>query len=226
MHKQLMTGLAISGLWAASAQAVDITANGGWNSEYIFRGVPQADSSPFVGADIEHAGFFAGIWGADVEQAGIAAPLQDEGEGLEIDYYGGYSGNVGEFGFGVGATWYTYTDDFDDEYLELNLNGSWRFLSVDVAIGEYDNGADPTLDYQFYSVTGEYNKFYGTVGIFADDFDGEYYEVGYADTLSVGDVDLFDYSFAAIYSSDDLLGGDDDTSLVLSVSKTFQLYSD
>ena len=56
--------------------------------------------------------------------------------------------------------------------------------------------------------------------------DGEYYEVGYADTLSVGDVDLFDYSFAAIYSSDDLLGGDDDTSLVLSVSKTFQLYSD
>ena len=64
VHKQLMTGLAISGLWAASAQAVDITANGGWNSEYIFRGVPQADSSPFVGADIEHAGFFAGIWGS------------------------------------------------------------------------------------------------------------------------------------------------------------------
>ena len=225
MKKLKATIITALGFAAAPVYAVDITANGGWNSEYIFRGVPQADSSPFLGVDIEHSGFFAGIWGADVDRAG-AAPNAAEGKGLEIDFYGGYGGSIGDFDYGIGATWYTYTDDFDDEYLELNLNAGWKFVSFDVAIGEYDNGNGPTQDYQFYALTADYNSFYATVGMFEDDFDGEYYEAGYSETLSVGDTELFDYAFSVIYSTDDLLGGEDDTSLVLSVSKTFGLYSD
>jgi uncharacterized protein (TIGR02001 family) len=213
VNKLLLTSIALLSMASGSAWAVDVTANGGWNSEYIFRGVPQDDSSPFAGVDVTEGGFYGGIWGADV------------GDGLEIDYYGGYKGTFREFGYGVGATWYTYTDDFDDEYLELNLQGTWSFLTLDIAIGEYDSS--PSQNYQFYALTADYKDFYGKIGMFADDFDGEYVEIGYGNTLSVQDIELVDYTFSVIYSSDDLptLNGNDDISFVLSISKTFDLYS-
>lgn len=211
MNKFVLTGIAWLAV-ATPAWAVDVTANGGWSSEYIFRGIPQSDSSAFAGVDVTEGGFYAGTWGADV------------GQGLEVDWYGGYTGTVGDFGYGVGGTWYTYTNDFDEEYLELNLQGSWKFLTLDAAIGKYDS--DPSQNYQFYSLTAEYKDFFGRVGIFADDFDGEYYEVGYGNTLSVQDIDLVDYSFTVIYSSEDLLGGDDDDiSFVLTISKSFDVWS-
>ncbi|NIQ96445.1 MAG: hypothetical protein GWN87_21300, partial [Desulfuromonadales bacterium] len=154
-------------------------------------------------------GFYLGTWAADV------------GDGVEIDYYGGYGFSVGAFDFGIGGTIYTYTGDFDDTYKEVNLSAGWSFLTFDAAIGEYDNFGGETLDYQFYSLTAEYNNFYGKVGMFEDDFDGNYYEAGYGSTLTVNDTELFDYAFAVIHSDSTLLGGSSDTNLVLTLSKTF-----
>jgi len=195
----------------SSVLAVDLSANIGYSSEYIYRGIPQKSSSAFGGFDLETGGFYAGTWGADV------------GDGIEIDYYGGYGFEVGDFNFGVGGTVYTYTGDFDDTYKEVNLSAGWKWLTFDAAIGEYDNFGGPTLDYSFFSLTAEYNGFYGTAGTFEDDFEGEYYEAGYGDTLSVQETDLFDYSFAVIYSDSTLLGGSSDTNMTLTLSKSFDL---
>ena len=192
-----------------NTQAADFSANIGFASEYIYRGIPQKSSSASGGLDLAAAGFYAGAWGADV------------GDGIEIDYYGGYGFEVGEFNFSVGGTLYTYTGDFDDTYTEINLGTGWRFLSFDAAIGEYDNFAGPTLSYQFYSVTASHNNFYGKVGTFKDDFDGTYYEAGYGNTLSVQETDLFDYAFAVVYSDSTLLGGESDTNLTLTLTKAF-----
>ena len=123
----------------------------------------------------------------------------------------------------MGGTVYTYTGDFDDTYTEVNLSAGWKWLTFDAAIGEYDNFDGPTLDYSFYSLTAENNGFYGTVGTFEDDFEGEYYEAGYGDTLSIQETDLFDYSFAVIYSDSTLLGGSSDTNMTLTLSKSFDL---
>ena len=194
---------------SAPAMAVDLSANIGYNSQYIYRGIPQKNSSAFGGLDLSTGDFYLGTWGADV------------GDGIEIDYYGGYGFNVGDFSFGVGGTLYTYTGDFDDTYKEINLSAGWKFLTFDAAIGRYDNFSGPTLDYQFYSLTAEYKGFYGKVGWFADDFDGTYIEGGYGNTLTVKETDLFDYAFAVIYSDSTLLGGDSDTNLVLTLKKTF-----
>jgi uncharacterized protein (TIGR02001 family) len=192
-----------------NVEAQGFSANIGYNSEYIYRGIPQKSSSAFGGVDYEAGGFSAGAWAADV------------GDGIEIDYYGAYGFEVGDFGFSVGGTWYTYTGDFDDEYLELNLGASWKFLSFDAAIGEYDNFGGPTLNYQFYSLTASHNGFYGKIGLFEDDFDGTYYEAGYGNNLTVGDTDLFDYAIALIHSDSTLLGGESDTNIVFTLSKTF-----
>lgn len=191
------------------AEAQEWSANLGYNSEYIYRGIPQKSSSAFAGVDVEAGGFSAGAWTADV------------GDGLEVDLYGAYGFEVGDFGFSVGGTWYTYTGDFDDDYIEANIGASWKFLSFDMAIGQYGNFDGPTLDYQFYSLTASHNGFYGKFGMFADDFEGKYYEAGYGNNLTVKEMDLFDYAIAVIHSDSTLLGGESDTNLVFTLSKTF-----
>jgi uncharacterized protein (TIGR02001 family) len=209
-RKPAVFGLALLLLaLSAPAMAVDLSANIGYNSEYIFRGIPQKSSSAFGGLDLSAGGFYLGTWGADV------------GEGLEIDYYGGYTFDLGDFNFGVGGTLYTYTDDFDDNYQEVNLSAGWKYFTFAAAIGTYDNFDGPTLDYEFYSIKGEYNGFYGLYGWFENDFDGAYVEAGYSGTLTVKEQDLFDYGFAIIYSDATLLGGDSDTNMVLTLKKSF-----
>ena len=123
------TALCVALLAAVCGQeeaVAEVSANVGYNSEYIFRGIPQKNSSAFAGLDYSSGGFYAGTWAADV------------GDGLEVDYYGGYGWEFGDFGLSVGGTLYTYTGDFDDQYLELNLGLSYKWLAFDVATGEYD----------------------------------------------------------------------------------------
>jgi uncharacterized protein (TIGR02001 family) len=192
-----------------TVSAVDLSANIGFSSEYIYRGIPQKTSSAFAGLDLEAGGFYAGTWAADV------------GDGIEIDYYGGYGFDVGDFSFSVGGTYYDYTGDFDDVYQEVNLSAGWQWFTLDAAIGEYENFDGPTLDYEFYSLTAAHGGFHGTVGTFEKDFDGTYYEAGYGNTLTIQDTDLLDYAIALIRSDSTLLGGSSDTNLTLTLSKSF-----
>jgi len=197
---------------ATNAQAVEVTANIGYMSEYIFRGISQSDSSAMGGLDATASGFYLGTWAADVEQ------------GLEVDLYGGYNGNIGDLSFGVGGTAYTYTDDFDDDYKEINLSLGYDIFSISAAIGEYDNFDGPTLDYTYIAPRVDYKGFYGLVGIFSQDFDTTYYELGYGNEFEpIG----LDYKVSLIYTDDtailDGVDGDSETSLVFSISKSFGL---
>ena len=186
----------------------DVTANVGWISEYIFRGIPQSDSSASAGLDYEESGFYAGVWGADVST------------GAEIDLYAGYGGEYRDVSYGIGVTGYFYTDDFDDTYKELNFNVGYQLVSLDAAFGEYDNFAGPTQDYSFVALGLELGPVDLTFGTFGRDFDGEYAE------LSFGwEWEGIDLSFGVVHSTDDLLGGPgtQDTSLVFGIGKTFNL---
>ncbi len=228
-------------VYATPTLAVEFTANGGLNSEYIFRGIPQSDgkAAAFGGFDLTQSGFYLGTWGSTVDGASVegSLPMMVMGgesvsaapglgdSGLEVDFYGGYGGEIGDFSYSLGFTLYRYTDDFDDNYDEINLGVGWGPLSLDVAVGEYDNFGGPVMDYQFYLITAEHNGLYASVGIFEDDFDGNYYEAGYGNTLTVGDTDLFDYNFSVIYSDDTLLGGEDDVNIVAQITKGFTLFS-
>lgn len=213
--KRTLLSLAIATSLATVSTPVlsaDFSANIGWNSQYFYRGIYQSTSSAMGGVDMEAGGFYLGAWGADVD------------DGVEIDGYGGYNFEIGDFTLGLGGTIYTYTGDFDDTYKEVNISAGWNWLTFDAAVGTYDNFDGPEQDYQFYSLTAEYNGFYGKVGTFADDFEGSYLEGGYGNTLTVADTDLFDYVFTVIYSDKDLAGDDSsDTNFVLTLSKTFDL---
>jgi uncharacterized protein (TIGR02001 family) len=189
---------------AGTAQA-DFSANIGYMSEYHFRGILQKVSSVSGGLDYESGGFYVGTWSADV------------GDGLEVDGYFGYGADIGDVSLSIGYTGYFYTGDFDDTYQEINLGAGFGILSVDVAIGEYDNLDGPTLDYTYYALTLENNGFYGTYAGFSQDADGEYLELGYGTTISE-----IDFGIALILANEDLIG-DDDESLVFTIGKSFDL---
>jgi uncharacterized protein (TIGR02001 family) len=212
MANRFLTGLAALCAAVPAAQAVEVSGNAGYLSEYIFRGIPQDDSSAMGGLDVTHEGFYAGTWAADV------------GLGLEVDVYGGYGGEIGDIRYSIGATGYLYTDDFDDDYREANVSLGWKFLSVAAAFGKYDNFAGPTEDYTYVAPRIDYAGFYALAGIFSRDFDGEYYEAGYGNTFEPIGVD---YTVSAIYSTDKLLSAaSGETNLVLSVKKSFDIYGD
>ena len=201
--KFLITGLALT-LLASTAQA-DLSANLGYASEYHYRGILQKNSSASGGLDYEQGGFYVGTWAADV------------GDGLEVDGYFGYGTDVGDVSLSVGFTGYYYTGDFDDTYQEINLGAGFGLLSLDVAIGEYDNFTGPTLDYTFYALSIEKDGFSATLGSFAQDFDGDYLQLGYDTTISE-----IDFGVALIFANDDLVG-DKEESLIFTIGKSFDL---
>jgi uncharacterized protein (TIGR02001 family) len=215
----------LAGMLSAPAMAVDITGNAGVVSQYIFRGVTQSDGNPAVQGGVDAAwdsGFSAGTWFSSVDRAADLANEIEDDNAVEGDLYGGWGGSTGDFRYFVGGAYYTYTNNWDEDYAELQLLGGWKFLSLDVVFGEYD--VEPTEDYTFVSLKAEYNGFYGKVGNFSNDFDGTYYEVGYANALSVADTYLFDYNIYYVYSDSDLVG-DADNNLVLGVVRKFDIFS-
>lgn len=186
-----------------AAQDAELTANVGWSSEYIYRGIPQKTSSASAGMDLGVAGAYLGTWAADV------------GDGAEVDLYGGYVFEAGDLRLGAGGTGYFYTGGFDDTYVEGNLTAGYGPLGVELSVGQWD--VEPAQDYWFLGVTAEHAGLYGTFGTFGSDFEGEYVEAGYGFTAAELDVGV-----AWVYGTDSLLG-DDDHNLTLSVGRSFDL---
>ncbi len=205
MNAPSTAGLLVTLLTATGVANADWSANLGFASEYYYRGIFQESTSANGGIDFATGGFFAGTWAADV------------GDGLEVDGYFGYGFDLGEVDLSVGYTGYFYTGDFDDTYQEINLGAGFGFLTLDVAIGEYANFDGPTQDYTFYSLMIEKNGFYGKFGGFSQDFEGEYFEIGYATSISDVDVGL-----NLIFSNEDLVG-EADEAIVFTLSKSFDL---
>jgi uncharacterized protein (TIGR02001 family) len=189
--------------------AAELSTNVGMVSQYHFRGIQQtAGASASAGIDYSSGAFSVGSWAADVQ------------DGLEIDVYGSYNISLESgLSFDIGGTTYQYTGDFDSAYNELNLAASYGSFSLGYAIGQWDgvvgNEAATESDYTVLTLGFEHEGFSGTIGIYGDEAEGEYLELGY-DT-SIGD---FDVGVGVVVSGSDL---DDDEALFFSLSKTFGL---
>lgn len=213
MKSLKITAIAAAVLAASSFNHValaegSVSANIGFVSEYHFRGIKQIGSgSASAGLDYENGGFYAGTWAADVD------------DGLEIDFYAGYGFEFDSgLALGVGATTYQYTGDFDSAYNEVNLTAGFSKFSLEYSIGTQDGDADLDIseaDYTFAGISVEHNGFSGTLGIWGDEFEGEYFEVGYGTEIGG-----FDVGVGVIFSGSDL---DDDEAMYFSLSKAFDL---
>lgn len=211
----LLSAIAVTSAFSTSALALEVeglSTNVGAVSQYFFRGIAQTDTaSASAGVDYETGGFYVGTWAADVQ------------DGLEVDFYAGYGLELdGGLGLSAGFTSYQYTGDFDSAYNEVNLGLSYGIFSASYNVGTHEEDTAlgiPESDYDFFSVTAEYEGFYATVGTWGDDFEGDYVELGYGT-----DVAGFDIGVSLISNSEELdveNAADGEEALVFSIGKSF-----
>jgi len=172
-----------------------VSANVSFTSDYIWRGMTQSDA-PAIQGGFDFAadnGFYAGIWGSNVNF--------NNGAGSELDYYFGYAIEVGSVGVDVGYISYEYIDStpdatFDETYLGL----SYGDFGVSFAFGDYDY---TEVSYALGDVSFSY---------------GDYDEYGSNFLISYGfSCGSYDCGLAYSDFSDDGYGADEDA-LVFSVS--------
>lgn len=212
MNQFKLTAIAASmaSLVATSNQTLaEVTANLGVISQYHFRGIQQTTgASTSAGLDYEQNSVSLGAWAADVN------------DGLEIDLYGSYAFKLeGGVMLSAGATTYQYTGDFDSAYNEINLGAHFDKFSVGYNFGQWDgtvgNENATEADYSVLTLGYEHNGFSGEIGIYGNDFDGEYFDIAYSTKISE-----FNVSIGLVISGSDL---NDDESLYFSLGKTFDV---
>lgn len=134
----------------AETQVGDFTvsANVGLVSDYVFRGISQADEGPALqgGFDVSHStGFYAGVWGSNVD-------FNDGDEAsLEIDYYAGYANDYNGFAYDLGVIYYQYPGaDSDLNYDFLEAAGS---LGYDFGVAALSGSVNYSPE--FFGDTGD-----------------------------------------------------------------------
>ena len=96
------------GVHVIPASAHTVTANVGFFSNYLYRGISQTGGKPALqgGFDYAHAsGFYAGLWGSNISWLNTSASSSN----LELDTYAGFKGGFAEdFSYDIGYLRYNY----------------------------------------------------------------------------------------------------------------------
>lgn len=137
----------------------EVSANVALTSDYRFRGISQTDEDFALqgGFDVEFSpGFYIGTWASSVD-FGDGDATGDYGS-LELDYYAGWRGDIGDsdVGIDVGYLYYDYPGDTIDpegDYQEFYAGISWRDLSFQV---NYSDDYYGETD-EFWYISGDYS---------------------------------------------------------------------
>ncbi|MCB1704846.1 MAG: TorF family putative porin [Halioglobus sp.] len=204
LNKKLVTAAVstalLTGMGAASVQAFDISANVALVSDYRFRGISQTDTNAAIQGGFDASfepGIYVGTWASSVDFGSD----NDTGSWgtMEIDYYAGWAGPIGDtdFAVDVGYAYYQYPGDTVDpkgDYQEFHITPSWKDLSIGIVYSD-----------DFYAKTGKYWYYSGDYSLsFLEDFSLGLH-VGYNDFDDVGffatDEDSYtDYSVTLGYT--------------------------
>ncbi len=180
-------------------------------SDYVFRGISQANGNPTVQGGLDYAhpsGIFAGIFAAGVDFPDRA--LGENQRQTELDAYVGYSRAVGsDWVWDVSLLHYDYPDsgDFDYAYEEFAVNLHYRDVArfgatiSDNAIGGRTTGW--TAEVELRRPLGTRARLSGSLGHYAfrrvDWRDYFYWDLGVSTTVGLLTFDLryFDTSSEA-----------------------------
>jgi len=213
-----------------SAQAVEFSGSAAFTNDYRFRGISQTAGDAAVQASLDADfgnGFFAGIWGSNVDFGDDA--------NLEIDYYAGYAGDLTDaLSYSVTAYYYQYPgyEAADSDYAEFEFQLGWNDLALTWAtasdyVNSGEDGQYLALDYSYglnEQLSLDLHAGY-SFGDYWDDLDiGAYqdYSVGLSGSVARLDLSVA-YLVNDIDSGNEVDSGafrNDDT-LLFSVSRTF-----
>lgn len=169
-----LTALTLSSTSAMASEA-EVSANVSMTSNYIWRGMTQADNSPAIqgGFDVAYGNFYAGTWASNAW------------DNIEIDYYAGYAGEIGGLSYDLGYCNFTYPSTDGSTFGEATVAVGYSIADIDLgaaysvpATGE-DFGENLELSASVMGVDLVYGDYGDT---------GTYYSASY--TKSLGKVDL------------------------------------
>lgn len=209
--------IAASGFTQMAQAAVE--ANVGVTSNYLWRGVTQSANGPSISGGLDYSndsGFYAGTWIGSIDWG--------MGNASENDYYLGYSGESGDFGYDVGYIYYNYpaTGYEDSDFGELYFNGSYGAFGFGVAYTVNSQVPDGNLFVKgdmYYSVSYGFDlpeEF--SLGLTYGYYD---FDLGSDSDYGHFQVDLAKGDFTLSVSKADSESGDDDTKFVVSWGTSF-----
>jgi uncharacterized protein (TIGR02001 family) len=152
MKKTLLAISMAAALLPLSSQVVKaegISANVGVFSDYRFRGITQTDTKPAVqgGFDYSHSsGFYIGNWNSSLAELGT-----------ELDFYFGYSTEIGGVGIDVGNLYYYYPNATDGNTNELYLGLSYGPVTFKTSYATTDYfGLAGSKNHLYYNLSGSF----------------------------------------------------------------------
>lgn len=218
----LAVGLAVIG--ASSVAQAEISANVGATSNYVWRGVSQTNDSPAISGGIDYAdesGVYVGTWASNVDFGPGAA----NGPGAEVDFYGGYGGEMSGVGYDVGLIYYAYPQHTDLDFIEFYGSVSYSVVTAGLAytVDKQASGGNENDLYYYLSAGVDLDDGWsigGTVGQYDFEAGGDYVHFQLDVTKSAGD--FGDFTMSASVSDDDGSGvPSEDTLVFASWSKSF-----
>ena len=150
LNSLMLAALAVPGLAMAAdaAPAPAVTANVGWVSNYVFRGITQTIGKPAVqgGFDYAHAsGFYAGVWGSNISWITGSGATGDAS--LETDTYLGMRNSFAtDYSYDVGLVRYNYFGNYtppagyskaDTNEMYGSIGYKWLSAKLSYALGHF-----------------------------------------------------------------------------------------
>ena len=126
-------------LFSSNLYAVEgLSANVAVTNNYLWRGLEQTNGKSAISGGIDYAsdsGFYAGTW---VSNADWAPEMS-----YELDFYGGFAGEINGLGYDIGVIYYAYPDSRDDvDFSEISASISYGVFSLCYAVLAEAEGAD------------------------------------------------------------------------------------
>ena len=126
------------------ASTFSVSGNVGLYSDYIFRGYTQTKNDPALqgGFDVEHeSGAYAGVWASNVNWTTEGGYMDDNS--LELDFYGGFAGGLGETGIGydLGILKFYYPGENTVDQANTDAAEIYASLNKDIGIVSASLGA-------------------------------------------------------------------------------------
>lgn len=149
----VLTGLAGSSALAIAAESEhELSGNLSLINDYRYRGVSQTFKGPAIqgGFDYAHkSGLYLGTWASNVEEEFL------NGANIEIDVYGGYSGEIAkDLSFDVGGLYYYYPGQYTGtariDTFEVYAGATWKWVNV-----KYSHATT-----RFFGLAGSGNSYY------------------------------------------------------------------
>lgn len=150
LNSLILAALAVPGV-AMAADASPVTANVGFVSDYLYRGISQAGGKPAVQGGIDYAhssGFYIGAWGSSIswvsDYGGVSFPRSASSASLELDTYLGFKNAFAtDFNYDVGFLRYNYPGVYASGVTKPDTNEiygligwKWVTLKYSYALGD------------------------------------------------------------------------------------------